>query len=813
MNLHLYQYNNYYNRTIKPIGSLDDIAEYEVFVEANANFNPNDGITTTHIIGGPLTYGGDADYFIAEEYGEIISRWFIIENQRTRGGQYKITLKRDSINDFAGQVLAAPCFVEKGWVNDSDPAIYNQERANYNQIKKNEKLLKDTTGMPWLVAYYTKDPAAINVSVPAVSANADYEVNKLSDWTYYNYTVSPIKKMKSVDLNLYFMPSDLTTAHEANVMYSGLGDNLQLLASGVVDGNSSGRHYTIDTDSFLWGGLGGRWSSIDSKVLSKLTELLQANSTKLLQAAGQFFPNYASDSDIAAVEATIGRTIYDRETKKFYRIEATYTNGIKDSINATPGLTSEFGFEMYRIYQQCQTDTGGITGKYPTADSTSKDFALAFPVYDGILLEPKEISLSGVSGTINPDANFRTGDEPFNVFCIPYGTLDTLNNGERAITSADLAKRFMAQLVQNNLHNGTSGRVLDVQLLPYCPIQEIRDNITGQTNKKLIVHNLPAGMYSPLTDTNDEIVGYIFHCKSVNFSFTIDYTLKIPNIKISNETEFCRIVSPNWNGMFEFSPAKNKGINGFTVDVSLKPYTPYIHVSPIWNQNGLYGKRENDPIGLICGGDFSLSLASDAWATYERQNKNYQQIFDREIQSLEVNNKVGRLQDVVGATVGTLQGAGTGAMMGSMSGSPYGAAIGAVAGGVASGIGGTADIAINDTLRMEAMDLKKDIYKYQLQNIKALPLSLAKVNSFNPNNTIFPILEFYGATDTEVEALKNEIKYNGMTIGRIGKIMEFRNPEADWTYIKGQMILLEGLGEDSHMANDIATEINKGVRI
>ena len=61
------------------------------------------------------------------------------------------------------------------------------------------------------------------------------------------------------------------------------------------------------------------------------------------------------------------------------------------------------------------------------------------------------------------------------------------------------------------------------------------------------------------------------------------------------------------------------------------------------------------------------------------------------------------------------------------------------------------------------------------------------------------------------QALKDKIKYNGMTVGRIGKIASFIQP--DYSYIKAQLIRLEGIDEDTQYLNEIANEINKGVFI
>ena len=79
------------------------------------------------------------------------------------------------------------------------------------------------------------------------------------------------------------------------------------------------------------------------------------------------------------------------------------------------------------------------------------------------------------------------------------------------------------------------------------------------------------------------------------------------------------------------------------------------------------------------------------------------------------------------------------------------------------------------------------------------------------NNKIFPVLEFYSCTDEEKTAFENKIKYNGMTVMRIGTISEFIKSEP--TYIKGKLIRVEDIDEDFHYINELANEFNKGVFI
>ena len=72
----------------------------------------------------------------------------------------------------------------------------------------------------------------------------------------------------------------------------------------------------------------------------------------------------------------------------------------------------------------------------------------------------------------------------------------------------------------------------------------------------------------------------------------------------------------------------------------------------------------------------------------------------------------------------------------------------------------------------------------------------------------------YSCTDVEKQVLRDKMTYNGMTVMKTTTIEEFMGirPIAS-TFVKGQVIRLLGFNEDSHMANAIYEEINKGVYI
>ena len=179
-------FNNYFNRKIKKYTTIEDYVGRAVdsTVVSDFNFTPGNGVMTSVTLGkGQI--GSDqffdyektnsADYlvcytseFIHNEEDEdveiktIESRWFITQADRTRAGQYTLALKRDSIADKLEQILTNPCFVEKGYVKTNSPLIFNAEGVSLNEIKNYkgehpEIMLKDETGIPWIVMYIAKN--------------------------------------------------------------------------------------------------------------------------------------------------------------------------------------------------------------------------------------------------------------------------------------------------------------------------------------------------------------------------------------------------------------------------------------------------------------------------------------------------------------------------------------------------------------------------------------------------------------------------------------------------------------------------------
>lgn len=281
--------------------------------------------------------------------------------------------------------------------------------------------------------------------------------------------------------------------------------------------------------------------------------------------------------------------------------------------------------------------------------------------------------------------------------------------------------------------------------------------------------------------------------------------------KLTNECNMYRLSAGNQGSIFEFSPAKSFGFSGYKVDCTYKPYQPWIHVIP--KLGGLYGENFvtiDDNRGLILGGDYSLTQLTNTWATYKLQNCTYQDMFNREIAHLDVEHSIQEQEQWFQSMSGILTGGTSGGVAGGMAGGGWGAVAGAAVGTLTGGIGAGLDIENMYKKQYEEKDYKTDMYNYNLKNIQAIPSALAKTSSFVYNTRIWPFLEVYTCTDVEREAVANKIKYDGMTMMVIGKIEDYLESGVQHFW-RGNLIRLPALEDDSHVANEIYSELKKGV--
>lgn len=803
MNLYILTYNNYYNRIVKSEPGILSYSNYVIHTLLNANFNPNDGVNTEHVFGtAAANYNGTGDYLIAvDEYGDIVSRWFIIENVYNRKGQWQVLLRRDLVVDFYSDILRAPAFIERAILPNTDNFIFQPEGMTYNQILQSERILKDETNSAWVVGYVPRDAFAedtpISVSIPSTSTSANITVSSLSQWEYNRYTTADFVAVpETIGMKVVStIQETIPGIPQSWVMETTLDDSLNVtnvsrrfgaspqgiaISPGVVIGDMS--YIPIDICKLF----ASRYASVLGPTLGA-------------EVIGNYF-NTQNTANTALFEALQGQTIYDQESGR------TYTITFKDPVERVFEQTavtqgSVLGDILYAQYKDSVSYQQVTYTKGPTYDSNTFFISATSKVYRIEL-----IPLMADVKTVLNSSRYHANDIPYDIFCIPYNAINIYKNGVLQFQAnpgiaADIANAIGPSSGDKNIY--------DVQLLPYCPCRYVIDANGNVDIKSSLVHYI--------TDNENNNVGVILWATSSSFQFTIGdlpYTVSADpmQLKVQNETEFIRLCSPNYNGVFEMTPAKNGGITEVTINCTYKPFNPFIQVIPKFGR--LYGINvdgRKDSRGLICGGDYSIAQTTDAWANYEQQNKNYQAIFDRGIENMETTREIQRIGEIAGGAAGVVSGGASGAGAGFMFGGPTGAAIGAGVGTVLSAAGMAGDIYMNEKLYNETLDYRRDTFEYQMGNIKALPQGLAKTAALSINNKIWPFIQYYTCSSTEANALANKIRYSGMTVGRIGTISEFIGEEPK--FLKARLVRLEGLEDDYHMLKEIAAEIYKGVFI
>ena len=851
----LYNYNKYYNRIIKRLATFNDYlalitpgentpAQYRGFIRENMNFDYQDGVYAQHVIniaGTDPQYAKieHPDYCILEEsYTEgtgedavtttKLSRYFILDVTKVMGNQFQYSLRRDLLADYYDNIMYAPVFIEKGWVSTVDsPLLFNKESMTYNQIKQGEILLNQTKlsgkGKGWVVGYIASEdgdnPTPISDCVAQVEApEVTQQWNDLSSILKNIINAGEFDEYDPYQLYAYVY-----------IKVPGLSDpptwRGELSHTSTYGTNSDITPYGIDMTGAMLNSFLSSRTAVKNALKNGYVDDMLYSLNSVFNSANPDVYNGQND-----YYNSLNNLIYQKDGK-LYRVTVTKQQVlVKWEKNYTASEVSSGSDTLStqaRIYINYLKNTDVFSERNATANQNAIQFIKFIQHYD---VNVVQVAYNEIKCDIPANRN-KNADAPYDVFCIPIGEIDVVNGSSPVITTKANLALPMARAIATK---GTTDRIYDIQILPYCPFDEIITSdgdidiagFTEHTDYEYI-KNTVSGVTS-----NVGIIVFPKTCKGT-FDITlstseplIDYLIEdrseVIEKKIKAETQVARFVSPNFASQFEINVQKNKGITDINVDYYYKPYSPYIHVAPYFN--GLYGQDFNDPKGLICAGDFSISSSSSQWEKYQIENKNFELIFNRQIQNLDVNNSIAYEQAAIASGIGVgtsvLTGIGAGAASGAMVGSlagPVGslvggiagAVVGGVGGGVLSGVGRKYDLEYLKKSQSEARSYAVDMYAYNLGNIKALPYTLTKVTTITPNNKVFPFIEIYDCTSVEKEALRDKLLYNGMTIMRISTIHEHKGTTGKH-YVQGQLIRLVGIDEDSHVVAEIAQEIKEG---
>lgn len=855
--IYLNKFNNYYNRKLIRYDNVNNYTSGRAYVTAtDINFNPNDGVTGSQIVNWTyqdsdnqtLEYEWNPDYvLVVEQTGSgmiqssvIKSRWFVTEFVRTRFGQYNATLKRDVLADFKYYIINSPAYIEKGVISNNSTLLYNSEGVNVSQIKKDEIPLYDETGCPWLVAYLAKNTLTsqteLQVNRPNDSINAlNLPYSTIQNWPFYKYSEeSGLNHKEAVMMKQLTVQADVNDNTISFTNNRGL--TIDFYSQFVEDSFTQTKAYLVSDLSKIDGSSNIHILPAAGNILS-LLDIYTDNCrnvcnywlhTAMAEDASresadiwpvwektqtflntQYNPSTLVPFDVVDLSDIIklanSETLVKTLDGKYYQITLIPDTKLT---NVNIGITSSQTPDLYQTLND--------TFKEALRDNQQQVVDANDHVFDiniqltGFTLHIEERTELEVKGNLE-NVSVLSDSPLYDMLCMPYGEVQTWCGGAGWTSNAEDSLLIMSDMCAAL----GKDKVYDLQLLPYCPVREMISQSGGTTT--VGTSNTKAGLI--FEDNADHVKGIAFSVSRTDFSFDIQKSIMLPDPnydyikhstnefneidKYESDCTSLRLCSPNYNGIFEFNIAKNDGsIEYFNVDVTLKPFTPYIHMNP--NFKLFYDKDYDDARGLICGGDFSLGMLDNAFVQYETQNKYYQNLFDREIQNMDKNYSIEQNQRYWSNTIGL--------------------ATGTVVGGAAKGFGGMAAGAAAGTTSLalstevarqkyaEARDYAIDKFNMNLATIKALPNSITRTSALTHNNKLVPFIEVYEPTEEEKEAYFNKLYYEGMTIGVIGKITDYILPN-EMSYVKAKLIMNDTIAEDTHMFNEINNELEKGIYI
>ena len=566
MQLLLLHYNNYFNRIIKKEATVAAYmnADSNYRVASNANFNPGDGVNTSIVLGcganGSLFDGEEFDYLVAYEIVDNVSvirgRWFILEQDRKRAGQYELTLKRDVIADNYNDVVDSPIYLEKGFINDvNDPLLYNSESMNLNQIKQLEIPLKDETQSGWVVGYIPSDafpkvePAYDRVEKKVtIPMSADITVNDLSSWNYWQYcSANPNykfmadtagKRKVNVKIRSERMYADSARSVRVDMVtadytfypnstdagtYSQVNSGYVKTSSGTINYPQWYKDYAPVT--FMQG-------TINAKLCGTIFDPVRNNSA-FNTALNTILGTGITIGDTSALRRLQDKIILDSSTNTYYRISIISTSE-GSPITVTSSMTGgQTVLDALKNAMKYPTGAGGtLQGVYTTFTASNSSTSYA-------------IQLTNVGVSLYVDLNSdraHLNDAPYDMFCIPFSDTLKLKYNSTTFTCSKNVALSMATEIAKDLGSGT---VYDVQLLPYCPNR----TLVVKSNSPATVLDLTGVKYDLIKEsvTNNPKSAVIW-CTESTFQVPISTESNIIEFKPTNDVP-SKVLTENYYAM------------------------------------------------------------------------------------------------------------------------------------------------------------------------------------------------------------------------------------------------------------------------
>lgn len=723
--------------------------------DTNYNSKEYENIDSPDTINGHLIYtlasGEKVPTYIYDT--ETTWRWFVTGITQLRTRKYQISLLRDIISEHPEIWSSEEAYITAGIASDFNK--YKRWNLPFTNTKVKQERL-NFGGKSSFFVYYVNEQTLSNDStlseenllikganIPGIgSANVDYEVTNLNEIPSFGY-------VNAGNVNLWII-KDANLRFE---LFSG-----QLKGLGNIPEYKT-YTYTYSNNNIVSGGLYN-----NSMTLTTYYRNIP-NNNDFRTAVSNFLDNYQdslgptiSQSEVNDLLQYVDKNIFNSTDNKMYTIRCTsnVTNYNQDLTQAQTGTLSS-AIQSINFPQAAGIPphtNHSKRGSYFTFKSSSTTY---------------NFTLEEIGTASTYDFNFMAGARK-----LPKSAVKCVNIvSSGSILDSDIAQALMqAQLngvngiaVEDNktISDGANvGRIIDIQYLPF--------SVATQTSENIKINN--TNMIAQFLSNDD-----------------YTYYTNLPDLtNINKETDTIKIVSPSRASQFLFRPYDNDGNMEFTTKITLKPYASIIYIRP--STKGLLVNDWDDKDCLIINEDFSLTNVTNAWTQYIYNNKNYSNIFERELQGREFERtwerRIEQTQqkaDVWAARNISSQKART--YTGNL---PI---VSSVAGAIGAGFidetymqMAQLDRQYNEAVYQEGISLSRDMFEYQMENIQSQPNIPSKITTIDVKFLDGVYLEFYSTNDTELLAIQNYYKYNGNRIDAYGTFSNYWG----W-FVKGKIII------------------------
>ena len=814
--VYFYKFNNYYNRIIK---RYDTIVEYGDYIakQENCNFVHGDGINSSFTFNKGVNVNDTPDYVIVSDYKGNLSRWFVTNSFKNRDRQDILTLRRDLIADYYDDVVKhSPCLIRKGYVSQTNPLIFNDEGVQYNKIKESEIEIKDNSNCSYIVGFIANNtPAQATINGTIKEENYDYYYASINDFPLKAYvdgagnthtqTATQLKGTKNLNIYYAVKYSVKNLAQGGNVFYNfEMTMNYYGYAhpSWYTNSYSTGTQY----DSNLYYNYSNTRASnveVDYNITGYPTgyETVGATYRSCCRDTAQTFQSTGLQLEavsLLGIEETQYNDLMQYNGKKIKLGNVVYNCSISSPTNEQ-NKTITANSTLISYLNASKPLPSMVTNMLPATWQTKyNDSYNYFAVTDVKVLGTTQdfyLQLSEASTEIktsldSPSNRTHLDNQPFDMFVLINESGVNYKVGTTDFVSDHDVNMNIAQAICQA--SGTSA--YDIQIVPFNPIQ-------GSILADGTINWLNYDVHAITNAGGNETKGHYVMCSSADIKLLLnkdELKIKPTDYKKDYNLKQYRLCSPNQETAFDFSPSMNDGIDTWEITANYRPYASYIKVQPTWNW--LYGENyynnKTDFRGLVYNSTLCVTQLNDAWSNYVSNNKNFQQLFDNQINTLTKQNEIqiGAMEETLGLR--------------SFTGMPISS--------VLRVIGGMKDIEMNKELNNLALSKMQSDFGYQMDNIKSMPHTIKKLTNINGDTRNFPYIEIYGCSGAEEESFNLKMQYTGYTIMTTGYIENYLKPSGE-TFIQADLIRLDlSRSEetaDNHMAVEIANELGKGVYI